>query len=62
MTDLQKYREQALQVAEYCKRWNMEYKEIFGSDVYIKRLIEVAANLSKADEGFRIIPPAGKID
>ncbi|MFZ1041190.1 MAG: DUF1638 domain-containing protein [Anaerolineales bacterium] len=61
-TDLQKYREQALQVAEYCKRWNMEYKEIFGSDVYIKRLIEVAANLSKADEGFRIIPPAGKID
>jgi len=60
--DLQKYREQALQVAKYCERWNMKYQEIHGSDDYIRRLTEAAANLSEANDAFRIIPPAGQID
>jgi Protein of unknown function (DUF1638) len=60
--DLQKYREQALQVAEYCKRWDMAYQELRGTDVYIRRLVEVAGDLSKADDAFRIVPPAGIIE
>jgi hypothetical protein len=60
--DLQKYRGQALQVAEYCKRWNMRYEEIHGSNAYIRRLTEAVADPLHADEAFRIVPPAGIID
>ncbi|HUH97786.1 MAG TPA: DUF1638 domain-containing protein [Anaerolineales bacterium] len=60
--DLQKYRERALRVAKYCEHWNMAYQEIHGSDDYIRRLVEAAADLSKADGAFRIVPPAMKID
>ncbi|MBC8497028.1 MAG: DUF1638 domain-containing protein, partial [Chloroflexi bacterium] len=54
--DLEKYRPQAQEVAEYCQRWGMRYEEILGSDHYIRRLIEVAAALDKADDEFVVIP------
>jgi hypothetical protein len=60
--DLSTYRERALRVAEYCQRWNMSYHEILGSDSYIRRLIEVALDLSKADDAFRVVPPGEKIE
>jgi hypothetical protein len=58
--DLEKYRSQAQEVAEYCKRWGFRYEEISGSDIYIRRLIEVAMALDKKDDEFVIIPPGGK--
>lgn len=59
--DLQEYRPQAQEVAEYCQRWGMRYEEILGSDVYIRRLIEVAAELDKVDSEILVIPPGGEI-
>jgi len=60
--DLRMYRERAKQVAEFCRRWDMTYQEIQGSDHYIQRLAEVAIDLSKTDDTFRIVPPGSKID
>lgn len=59
--DLAAYRERAMQVAEYAKRWNMTYHEISGSDGYIRRLMKVATDLSKADHAFQVILPGEKI-
>lgn len=60
--DLAIYRERAMEVAEYAKRWNMTYDEISGSDGYVRRLLEVAVDLSRAENDFWVIPPGGKIE
>lgn len=60
--DFEKYRPQAKEVARYCERWGMRYEEILGSDGYVRRLIEVAAELDKANyDDFVVIPPGGEI-
>jgi hypothetical protein len=59
--DLDKYRTEAQVVARYCERWGYRYEEILGSDAYVRRLIEVAAALDKADGDFVIVPPGGEI-
>jgi hypothetical protein len=59
--DLDTYRPQAQEVARFCKRWGMRYEEILGSDGYVRRLVEVAANLDQADGDFLVIPPGGEI-
>jgi len=59
--DLETYRPRAQEVARYCQRWGMRYEEILGSDGYIRRLIEVAQDLSKANEDFVVVPPGGEI-
>ena len=49
-------------MARYCERWGMRYEEIQGSDGYVKRLLEVATDLGKANkDDFVIIPPGGEI-
>ena len=53
--DMEKYRPEAQQVAEYCSRWGMRYEEILGSDNYVRRLIEIAADLDQTDDDFLII-------
>jgi len=60
-TDMDIYRPQALEVADFCKRWNMQYEEIVGSDHFVRRLVEVAAALDKADGNFVVVPPGGEI-
>ncbi|RME78780.1 MAG: DUF1638 domain-containing protein [Chloroflexi bacterium] len=60
--DLDKYRPQAQEVARFCERWGFRYEEILGSDTYIRRLVEVAAALDKADNDFVVVPPGGVID
>jgi hypothetical protein len=60
--DLAEYRERAMQVADYAKRWNMTYHEISGSDAYVRKLIEAATDLSKADHTFQVVPPGEKIE
>lgn len=59
--DLDEFRPQAQKVADYCGRWGMTYHEILGSDVYVRRLVEIAADLSKADDDFLVIPPGGEL-
>jgi hypothetical protein len=59
--DLEKYRSQAQEVAHYCEQWGMRYEEIIGSDDYLHRLVQVAADLSQADDDFLVIPPGGEI-
>jgi hypothetical protein len=39
----------------------MRYEEILGSDHYVRRLVEIAGDLSKADGEFLIVPPGGVI-
>ena len=59
--DLETYRPLAYEVAEYCERWGMRYEEIQGSDIYLRRLVEIATALDKADEDFIVIPPGGEL-
>ncbi len=59
--DMEIYRPQAKEVAEYCGQWGMRYKEILGSDKYVRRLVQIAADLSKADNDFVVIHPGGEI-
>jgi hypothetical protein len=60
--DLEKYRPKALEVANFCQRWGMHYEEILGSDMYIRRLIEIAFDLGKADSDFVVVPPHGTLE
>ena len=59
--DMDKYRSQAQKVARYCERWGMRYQEILGSDDYVRRLVEVAFALDRADGDFLVILPGGEI-
>lgn len=59
--DLEAYRPRALEVARFCERWGMRYEEVLGSEWYVRRLIEVAADLDQADGDFVVIPPGGEI-
>ena len=59
--DLEAYRPQAQEVARFCERWGMRYEERLGSDQYVRRLIQVAAELDRADGDFLVIPPGGEI-
>ena len=59
--DLETYRPQAKEVAEYCSQWGMEYDEVLGSDNYLRRLVEIATDLNKADDQFLIILPGGEL-
>jgi len=59
--DLDKYRPEAEEVARYCERWGYRYEEILGSDAYVRRLVEVAAAIDKADKDFVVVPPGGEI-
>jgi len=60
--DLKTYRPRALEVAEYCKRWGMEYEEVLGSDAYIRDLVKAVSTLSESDEQFLVIPPGESIE
>ena len=53
--DMDNYRPEAQKVAEYCSQWGMRYEEILGSDNYVRRLIEIAADLDQTDDDFLII-------
>ncbi len=58
-SDLKTYRPQALEVANYCRQWDMRYEEILGSDRFIRRLAEIIEDPDKADDEFVVVPPGG---
>jgi hypothetical protein len=59
--DLEKYRPQAREVADYCAQWGVSYEEILGSDAYVKRLGQVAQALELAGDDFVVVPPGGEL-
>lgn len=59
--DLEAYRSQALEVAQYCQRWGMRFEEILGSDAFVRRLIEAALAPERAGDDFVLIPPGGEV-
>lgn len=59
--DLDKYRPQAEEVAEFCQRWGMHYEEILGSDIYVQRLVDMAAEQGESSQDFIVIAPGGEI-
>jgi len=59
--DLDAYRARAQQVAEYCKRWGMEYEEVLGSDAYVRDLVNAVSTLSESNDQILVIPPGGSI-
>jgi len=55
--DIIHYREQVIEIAEFCKRWDMRYEERLGSDLYIRLLIDLAGKIRRdgahaVEEGF----------
>lgn len=59
--DMEKYRPWARAVASFCERWDMRYEEILGSDDFVQRLVEAAANPDNAGHDFILIPPGDEI-
>jgi hypothetical protein len=59
--DLDTYRPQAQEVAKFCERWDMRYEEILGSDIYVKRLVEMATSAGEANQDFVVVQPGGEI-
>lgn len=59
--DLEAYRDEALEVAEYCRQWDMRYEEILGSDAFVRRLIEAALDPEQAGDDFVVVPPGGQV-
>lgn len=59
--DLEAYRPAAREVAEYVERWGLRYEEIIGTDKYLKRLVDIATSIDKADEEFIVVPPGGEL-
>jgi hypothetical protein len=60
--ELETYRPRAREVARFCEeRWGMAYEERLGSDIFVRRLLEVAADLGTKDDDFLVVPPGGEI-
>jgi hypothetical protein len=67
--DMERYRPAALRVARFCKRWNMRYEEILGSDDYVRDLVdaveELRANggavINDLGKDFLLILPGGEL-
>jgi hypothetical protein len=59
--DLDAYRERALEVAHFCKRWGMRYEEILGSTGFFERLLQAASKPDLAQDDFIVVPPGGEL-
>ena len=59
--DLDAYRPQAQEVAEYCQRWGMQYEEILGSTGFFEQLLATASHPERAGDDFIYIPPGGEL-
>jgi len=59
--DLETCRPAAQEVARYCERWGLRYEELVGTDVMLRRLIEIAASFDRADDDFLVVPPGGAL-
>lgn len=68
-SDLAAYRPAAQEVAQFCRRWDMRYEEILGSDNYVRRLVEAAVEIrengmaatERLSKDFVVVPPGDEI-
>lgn len=61
--DLDEYRPQATEVAEFCaQRWGMTYQERIGSDGLIRRLLEAPLSPGQLGDDLLVIPPGGTVE
>ena len=59
--ELDECRPMAMRVAEFCKRWNMEYDEIVGSTSMLETLLAMPANLDTENSEFVVLRPGMEI-
>jgi hypothetical protein len=60
--ELELYRDQAREVAEFCAaRWGYRCEERIGSDEFVKCLVTSAPRLRESTDDFLVIPPASEI-
>ncbi len=60
--ELDAYRTQAREVAEYCAaRWGFRYEERIGSEDFVRRLVSEAHRLIASTEDFVVILPGGQV-
>ena len=55
--DLDAYRPIALEVAEFCRRWDMQYDEYLGATDFVSALEKTVASPAQADDAFIIVQP-----
>ena len=55
--DLDAYRSRALEVAAYCERFGMAYREYLGSEEYIRQIASVLADHHNITDHFIVVPP-----
>jgi hypothetical protein len=69
--EIDHYKDQVEEIADFCQRWDMRYEERLGSVGYIVRLIEVIQEFKKNGndqtkigytDDFVIIPPDAEVD
>jgi hypothetical protein len=60
--ELEQYRAQALEVAEFCrKRWGMVYEEVRGTDRLVRELAATPSKFDSGNEEFVVIRPGGEV-
>jgi hypothetical protein len=59
--ELDECRPLALRVADFCKRWNMEYEEIVGSTALLEELLKMPGHLDSSNAEFVVLKPGEEI-
>ncbi len=59
--DMDRYRNQAKEVARYLERFGMKYAEIQGSDHYMRELVAAIKTLGDSNPDFLLVPPESEI-
>ena len=57
--DLEAYRPRALEVAAYCDRFGMVYKEYIGSEEFLDQIVEALEIQENWPSNFVVVPPGG---
>ncbi len=60
-TEIEECRPQVRAIADFCRRWNMEYEEIIGTDAFVRRLVAAGLGQEPAGNDLLVIAPGGVI-
>jgi len=59
--EVQECREQTGKIADFCRRWDMEFVEIIGSDDFIRRLVAAGLGQEQARQDLLVIGPGSVV-
>jgi hypothetical protein len=59
--DLDAYRPRALEVAAYCDKFGMVYKEYLGSEDFLDQIVEALDTQENWPSNFVVVPPGGRL-